>query len=149
MILVRAFKPTLSLVAWLTLAMAAAGCGSDSPTAPSSYAPFSTTDLRVGTGASAVAGSLLTVHYTGWLYDGSKTDQKGLQFETSRGSTPFAFTLGAGQVISGWEQGMVGMNAGGLRRMVLPPSLAYGSSRNGVIPPNATLVFEVELLEVQ
>lgn len=149
MTFVRMFRPASSLVAVLTLALGAIGCGSDSPTAPSSYAPFGTTDLRVGTGTSAVAGSVLTVHYTGWLYDGSKPDAKGLQFETSRGGTPFTFTLGAGQVIAGWEQGILGMNAGGLRRLVLPPSLAYGSSRNGIIPPNATLVFEVELVEVQ
>lgn len=148
MTFVRVFRPTLSLVAWLTLAMAAAGCG-DSPTAPSSYAPFSTTDLRVGEGPSAVAGSSLTVHYTGWLFDGSKPDNKGLQFETSRGTQPFTFVLGVGQVIDGWEQGLVGMNGGGLRRIVIPPSLAYGNSRSGIIPPNATLVFEVELLEVQ
>ena len=149
MTLLRMTRPILSVVACLALALGAAGCSGDSPTAPTSFAPFSTTDLRVGTGASAVAGNPLTVHYTGWLYDGSKPDAKGLQFETSRGGTPFTFTLGAGQVIAGWEQGILGMNAGGLRRLVLPPSLAYGSSRNGIIPPNATLVFEVELVEVQ
>jgi FKBP-type peptidyl-prolyl cis-trans isomerase FkpA len=145
----RMTRPTLSVVACLALALGAAGCGSDSPTAPSSYAPFSTTDLRVGTGASAVAGNTLTVHYTGWLFDGSKPDNKGLQFETSRGGTPYTFILGVGAVIQGWEQGIVGMNGGGLRRVVIPPSLAYGGSRVGIIPPNATLVFEVELLEVQ
>jgi FKBP-type peptidyl-prolyl cis-trans isomerase FkpA len=136
------------MLAWVALAVTAAGCG-DSPTAPSSYAPFSVTDLRVGTGSSAVAGSVLTVHYTGWLYDGSKTDQKGLQFETSVGREPFEFVLGLNQVIEGWERGLVGMNEGGLRRIVLPPSLAYGGSRAGIIPPNATLIFEIELLEVE
>ena len=124
-----------------------AGCG-DSPTAPSSYAPFSQTDLRVGTGASAAIGNTVTVTYTGWLYDSSKPDQKGLQFDSS-GTTPITFSLGAGQVINGWEQGVPGMNAGGLRRLVVPPSLAYGASRNSIIPPYATLVFEIELLEVQ
>ncbi|MCU0256583.1 MAG: FKBP-type peptidyl-prolyl cis-trans isomerase [Vicinamibacterales bacterium] len=148
MTLVRVFRPTIPLLAWLALVVTAAGCG-ESPTAPSSYAPFSQSDLRVGAGSSAVAGSTLTVHYTGWLYDGSRPDNKGLQFETSRGTAPFEFVLGAGQVIAGWERGVVGMNQGGLRRLVIPPSLAYGGSRVGVIPPNATLVFEIELLEVE
>jgi FKBP-type peptidyl-prolyl cis-trans isomerase FkpA len=138
-----------ALAVGVVLSLCAAGCA-DAPTSPTdSFAVFSQTDLRVGTGASAVAGSVLTVHYTGWIYDGTKPDQKGLLFETSRGATPFTFTLGAGQVIEGWERGVVGMNAGGLRRLVLPPSLAYGSSRNGIIPPNATLVFEIDLVEVQ
>lgn len=127
--------------------LASPGCV-DSPTEPSSYAPFSRTDVRVGDGAEAVSGSALTVHYTGWLFDGAKPEQKGLQFETSRGSDPFTFTLGAGQVIAGWDQGLVGMKVGGLRRLVIPPSLAYGEARFGVIPPNATLVFEVELIAI-
>ena len=125
---------------------AAAGCGS-SPTSPSS-APFSKTDLRVGTGTDAAAGGAITVNYTGWLYDPSKTDGKGPQFDTSVGGTPFSFTLGFGQVITGWDQGLPGMKVGGLRRLVIPPSLAYGAVRNGPIPPNATLVFDVELVSV-
>ena len=125
---------------------AAAGCGS-SPTSPSS-APFSKTDLRVGTGTDAAAGGVITVNYTGWLYDPSKTDGKGPQFDTSVGGTPFSFTLGFGQVITGWDQGLPGMKVGGLRRLVIPPSLAYGAVRNGPIPPNATLVFDVELVSV-
>ncbi|HSK10887.1 MAG TPA: FKBP-type peptidyl-prolyl cis-trans isomerase [Vicinamibacterales bacterium] len=129
------------------LSMVAASCG-DSPTAPSS-APFSQTDLRVGTGAEAVAGKVLTVHYTGWLWDPAKPDQKGLQFETSRGTSSFSFRLGAGGLIEGWERGLVGMRVGGLRRLVVPPSMAYGETRNGPIPPNSTLVFEVEVLDVQ
>jgi FKBP-type peptidyl-prolyl cis-trans isomerase FkpA len=127
---------------------AAAGCGS-SPTTPSSTAPFSQTDVRVGTGDAAAAGKVLTVNYTGWLYDASKTEGKGLQFDTSVGGTPFSFTLGFGQVISGWDQGLAGMKVGGLRRLVIPPSLAYGAVRRGPIPPDATLVFEVELVGVQ
>lgn len=129
-------------------AAAAAGCG-DSPTTPSSSAPFSQTDVRAGTGADAASGKVLTVHYTGWLYDASKTDGKGLQFETSVGGSPFMFSLGFGQVIPGWDQGLPGMKVGGLRRLVIPPSLAYGAVRNGPIPPNASLVFEIELIEVQ
>lgn len=134
--------------ACIVVAAAAAGCGS-SPTTPSSSAPFSQTDVRAGTGTDAAAGKVLTVHYTGWLYDASKTDGKGLQFETSVGGTPFTFTLGFGQVIAGWEQGLPGMKVGGLRRLVIPPSLAYGAVRNGPIPPYASLVFEIELIDAQ
>lgn len=130
----------------VALCAALGACGS-SPTSPTS-APFSQTDLRVGSGADAAAGKVVTVHYTGWLYDGSRSDGKGVQFETSVGGTPFSFTLGFGQVIAGWDQGLPGMKVGGLRRLVIPPSLAYGSVRNGPIPPNATLIFEVELIDV-
>jgi len=105
--------------------------------------------VRLGTGTDAVAGKALTVNYTGWLYDASKTDAKGIQFETSVGGTPFTFTLGANQVIQGWERGIPGMKIGGVRRLVIPSSLAYGASRNGPIPPYASLVFEIELLDVQ
>jgi len=147
-ILLRVFRSSFTFTASAALALMIAGC-SNSPTAPSSYAPFSQTDLRAGAGASAAIGNTVTVNYTGWLYDSSKPDQKGLQFDSSVGTTPFTFTLGAGQVINGWEQGVPGMNAGGLRRLVIPPSLAYGASRNSIIPPYATLVFEIELLEVK
>jgi FKBP-type peptidyl-prolyl cis-trans isomerase FkpA len=125
-----------------------AGCGTSS-TSPSNLVPFSQLDVRLGTGTEAVAGKALTVNYTGWLYDASKTDAKGVQFESSVGGTPFTFTLGIGQVISGWEQGLPGMKIGGVRRLVIPASLAYGASRNGPIPPYASLVFEIELLDVQ
>jgi FKBP-type peptidyl-prolyl cis-trans isomerase FkpA len=136
------------LLAWALAAVAAAGCG-PSPTTPSTGAPFSQTDLRLGTGADAVPGKTLTANYTGWLYDSTKPDQKGLQFETSTGSTPLTFTLGAGQVIAGLEQGMVGMKVGGARRVVIPSSLGYGGVRNGPIPAYTTIIFDVELLDVQ
>ena len=129
------------------LAFATAGCN-ESPTSPNN-APFSQTDLRVGTGADAVNGRVLTVNYTGWLYDASQPDQRGVQFDSSIGRTPFTFTLGIGGVIEGWERGLQGMKVGGLRRLVIPPSLGYGDVRSGQIPPNATLLFEVELLDVQ
>jgi FKBP-type peptidyl-prolyl cis-trans isomerase FkpA len=126
-----------------------AGCGG-TQTGPSSTAPFTQVDLRLGTGTEAAAGQLLTVNYTGWLYDPTKADLKGLQFDTSaNSSTPFAFTLGAQQVIQGWDQGLVGLKVGGIRKLVIPPSLAYGSVRNNSIPPNASLVFEIELLDAQ
>jgi len=89
------------------------------------------------------------VNYSGWLYDATKPDFKGLLFDTSTGVGPFTFTLGGGQVIAGWDQGLVGMKVGGLRQLIIPPELAYGTARNGAIPPNAALIFEVELTDVQ
>jgi FKBP-type peptidyl-prolyl cis-trans isomerase FkpA len=129
------------------LALTLGGCA-DSPTGPSSGAPYSQVDLRLGTGADAVTGKNVVVNYTGWLYDPTKTDGKGLQFDTSVGTTPLTFTIGSGQVIQGFDRGVNGMKAGGARRMVIPPSLGYGAARNASIPPYATLVFEVELVEV-
>jgi FKBP-type peptidyl-prolyl cis-trans isomerase FkpA len=124
---------------------AAAACGST--TAPSVSVPFSQTDLRVGTGANAVAGESLTVLYTGWLYDATQTDNKGAAFDSSKS---FPFVLGTGAVIPGWDQGIPGMKVGGLRRLTIPPTLAYGANGNGTtIPANATLVFEIGLLSVQ
>ena len=136
---------------WLVVcvALTATACGSSSPTSPTVNVPFSQTDVRTGTGADAANGRRITVNYTGWLYDATKPEQKGSQFDTSFGKSPFSFTLGAGQVIKGWDQGFVGMKTGGLRRLVIPPSLGYGASGNGPIPGNATLVFDVELLDVQ
>ena len=121
------------------------------PSSPSNSAPFSQRDLLVGSGDDAVSGTSVTVNYTGWLYNASQPDQKGSQFDSSRGEgrTPLTFTLGAGQVITGFDQGLVGMKVGGLRRLVVPPSLGYGSFRNGPIPPNATLLFEVELISIE
>ena len=100
----------------------------------------------MGTGAAATAGHLISVDYTGWLYDSSKVDFKGAQFDTSTGRGPFAFVLGAGQVIPGWDQGLVGMKVGGKRSLIIPPNLAYGAQGvPGAIPANATLIFEVTL----
>lgn len=129
-------------------ALAASGGCNSTPTSPTSVA-FSQTDLRAGAGTEAATGKVLTVNYTGWLYDASKPDQKGLIFDTSVGRPPFSFTLGAGQTIPGWDQGLVGLRVGGLRRLVIPSSLAYGGTRTFAIPPYATLLFEVELLDVQ
>jgi FKBP-type peptidyl-prolyl cis-trans isomerase FkpA len=128
-------------------AAAVASC-SQSVTAPSSSAPYSQVDLLVGTGDAAASSDILTVNYTGWLYDPSKPDNKGLVFDTSIGKDPFVFTLGTASVIQGWDQGLVGMKVGGIRRLVVPPSLAYGSIRNNSIPPYSTLLFEVELIGV-
>lgn len=132
----------------VAIGVLAAGCD-NSTTGPSNFAPYSQTDLRVGTGGDAVSGRRLTVHYTGWFYNTARPESKGPVFDTSVGGEPFQFTLGVGAVIAGWDQGVAGMRVGGLRRLIIPPSLAYGGSRSGPIPPNATLVFEVELLDVE
>jgi FKBP-type peptidyl-prolyl cis-trans isomerase FkpA len=101
-------------------------------------------DIQVGTGAEAQAGNLVTVHYTGWLTNGKK-------FDSSRDRRdPFQFTLGRGQVIKGWDEGVKGMRIGGQRRLIIPPELGYGArGAGGTIPPNATLIFDVELLQVR
>lgn len=126
-------------------------CGGDSnngPTlVPTTSAPYSQTDLVVGTGATAQSGNLVTVAYTGWLHDSSRPEAKGTQFDSS---TNFSFRLGAGAVIRGWDQGVAGMKVGGQRRLVIPPELAYGNQSPGYpIPANATLVFDVTLNSVQ
>jgi FKBP-type peptidyl-prolyl cis-trans isomerase FkpA len=134
----------------LALASVTACGGSSSPAAASTVSvPFSTTDLVVGTGTQATTGKRLTVNYTGWLYSSTASGNKGTLFDTSVGRGAFTFTLGAGQVIRGWDQGMAGMRVGGQRRLIIPPDLAYGSQAVGTIPANSTLVFEVELLDVQ
>jgi FKBP-type peptidyl-prolyl cis-trans isomerase FkpA len=100
-------------------------------------------DVAQGTGDAAQAGDLVAVHYTGWLPDGQ-------EFDSSRGREPFEFALGQGMVIPGWDEGVAGMREGGQRRLVIPSDLAYGPrGAGGVIPPNATLVFDVELLDVR
>ena len=126
-------------------------CSGDSETSPTILpgAPFSTTDVRVGTGAEATTGRRVSVNYTGWLYDPILPENKGRQFDTSVGRQPFPFTLGTGGVIRGFDMGVTGMKVGGARRVVIPPDLGYGSTGSqGGIPPNATLVFDIELLDV-
>jgi FKBP-type peptidyl-prolyl cis-trans isomerase FkpA len=133
------------------LAISASGCGGgdDSPTAPSlpptGTAPYSQTDLRVGTGTEAQASSNITVNYTGWLYSNTAADNKGNVFDSGR-LTNYPLS----QLIAGWRQGIPGMRVGGVRRLVIPPELAYGSSTPDprVMPPNATLLFEVELISI-
>ena len=109
------------------------------------------TDTKTGTGAAAASGKEVTVHYTGWLYDPKAADKHGKKFDSSKDrGEPFSFKLGARQVISGWDQGVAGMKVGGARTLVIPSDLAYGSrGAGGAIPPNATLVFDVELLDVR
>jgi FKBP-type peptidyl-prolyl cis-trans isomerase FkpA len=136
---------TFGLAVCLFAAALAAGCANDATT-PSQSPAFQKIDLSLGNGAVAALGNTLTVNYAGWLYDPTKPDFKGLPFDSSTG---FAFSLGTGQVISGWDLGLIGMNVGGIRRLIIPPSQAYGTSRSGKIPPNAALVFDITLTNVQ
>lgn len=108
-------------------------------------------DTVVGTGAEAVSGHKVTVHYTGWLHEQTAADKHGVKFDSSRDrNQPFTFPLGAGQVITGWDEGVAGMRVGGKRTLLIPARDGYGSEgAGGVIPPNASLVFEVELLGVE
>ena len=110
-----------------------------------------TIDLQQGTGAEAVGGKAVIVHYTGWLYDPAAADGHGAKFDSSLDrKVPFGFFLGSGKVIKGWDEGIIGMKVGGKRTLVIPPNKAYGErGAGGVIPPNATLLFDVELLEVK
>ena len=108
-------------------------------------------DVSVGSGTEAVAGKTVIVHYTGWLYDPAAADGHGAKFDSSLDrKTPFGFPLGGGRVIKGWDEGVAGMKVGGKRTLVIPPEMGYGArGAGGVIPPNATLLFDVELLEVK
>lgn len=142
----------------LGLATAATGIacgGSSTPTSPSQNqtwiadVPFGITELQGGTGDEAVTGQRVSVDYTGWLYSTAASDNKGNLFDSScRGGvcSPFTVTLGANQVIRGFEQGILGMRVGAIRRVTIPPALGYGATGSGnAIPPNATLIFEIRL----
>lgn len=151
-------KSHLLLVSVLTLSLAACRGSSPSgetdpgpPMADSGITALQKVDTTVGTGAEARAGRLVSVHYTGWLYDTSRPDKRGKKFDSSKDhNEPFEFPLGGGQVIPGWDQGFEGMKEGGVRVLTIPPAMGYGArGAGGVIPPNATLVFEVELLKVK
>jgi FKBP-type peptidyl-prolyl cis-trans isomerase len=144
----RTLVPVLGFLALVSLPFATAGCG-NSPSTPSDYAPYSQIDLVFGEGAGAETGKVLTVNYTGWFYDSTAADKKGVQLTTSATSGPAVFTAGANSVIEGWERGVLGMKEGGSRRLVIPPSLAYGPNRYTAIPPNATLVFDLQLVKVE
>lgn len=142
-------RTVLTSLSALALAATVACSGDDSPTAPSlpptGTAPYSQTDLQVGTGTEAQANSTITVNYAGWLYSNTAAENKGTVFAPpGRMSNTSLSTL-----IACWRQGVPGMRAGGVRRLVCPPELAYGSTSPGApIPPNATLLFEIELISV-
>lgn len=146
----RAWRALLAGGAALSLVAACSRPPPEPTPVQESVAQLQKMDLEPGQGAEATPGARVTVHYTGWLYQRDATDFKGAEFDGSRRSgRPFSFTLGAGDVIAGWDQGVAGMRVGGQRRLVIPAALGYGASgAGGVIPPNAALVFDVELLDV-
>jgi FKBP-type peptidyl-prolyl cis-trans isomerase len=128
-------------VALAAAALLMPACGSTANVTGAGTGSVTVTDLQIGTGAIAVTGDTLTVHYVGSF-------DNGTTFDSSYGGAPFTFQLGAGRVIAGWDMGLPGMRVGGKRRLVIPSGLAYGSQGNGPIPPNATLHFDVELLAI-
>ena len=137
-----------SIVLGATVALAVTGCKRSEPPAQAEAAnvAFQKIDNVAGTGKEAVSGSTAVVNYTGWLY---AAQQRGAQFDSSVGREPFSFQVGGGQVITGWDVGVEGMKVGGKRTLIVPASMGYGSSGAGPIPPTATLLFEVALLDVR
>ena len=134
--------PLLAIALWIGIS----ACGSSSPTAPDqSSVAYSQIDITIGTGTEATAGTTASVNYGGWLYSDTAADHKGQQFDANS----FAFVVGAGTIIKGFDTGVTGMKVGGVRRVIIPPSLAYGTTGNGPIPPNAALVFDIQLVNVQ
>ncbi len=140
----------LRLTAMLSVLLLAA-CGGPPPYTGGDVPDLQTIDMKTGTGQAAIAGDEISVHYTGWLYDQHAPDKRGQKFDSSRDrGEPFVFLLGAGRVIRGWDDGIVGMQRGGKRELRIPSGLGYGASGAGkVIPPGASLVFEVELLDIR
>jgi FKBP-type peptidyl-prolyl cis-trans isomerase FkpA len=136
----------LRLAVAVAVLIAGSACGSSMPTAPDqSNIAYSQSDLTVGTGTEATAGKTATVQYLAWFYSESATDHKGTQFD----SGTFPFVLGANAVIKGFDMAVTGMRIGGSRRAIVPPSLAYGTTGSGPVPPNAALVFDILLTNVQ
>ena len=135
----------------LLLALAISGCGTDTPRAPEGeITELVVVDERVGDGETAAAGMVAVVHYTGWIYDAGARGGRGERFDSSRTrGRPFEFPIGAQRVIRGWDEGIVGMRVGGVRTLYVPPEYAYGARGVGTVPPESTLVFEVELLELR
>ena len=133
-----------------TVSATSAPKNSTSSSTTSTSVTFTKTDVKVGEGAEAKAGQKVSVHYTGWLYDPAATDKHGKKFDSSRDrGKPLVFPLGAGRVIKGWDQGVVGMKVGGQRTLLIPADMAYGSrGAGGAIPANATLIFDVELMGI-
>jgi FKBP-type peptidyl-prolyl cis-trans isomerase FkpA len=159
-------RQLLSATAFALIVVANVGCGGSAPVAESTGAPAAAApveapvadvsaltkdDRTAGTGAEARPGMTVSVHYTGWLFDPAAADKRGKKFDSSRDrNEPFEFPLGAGQVIAGWDQGVAGMKVGGTRVLTIPSNMGYGArGAGGDIPPNAALLFEVELLGVK
>jgi FKBP-type peptidyl-prolyl cis-trans isomerase FkpA len=137
----------------LGLGLAISGAAIAAPAAPAAPAAqaqgLQKVDTVVGKGKEAVTGKTVVVHYTGWLYAPKAAKNRGQQFDSSVGGEPFTFPLGMGAVIKGWDQGVAGMKVGGKRTLVIPAELGYGQRGVGPIPPGATLLFDVELLDVK
>ena len=152
-VVAQLFAIALALVAPCTATAEGAATSAEQGQSKLNATPenLQTIDVRQGSGAEATVGHTVVVHYTGWLYDPSKPDAHGAKFDSSRDrAAPFSFPLGAGRVIKGWDQGVAGMKVGGQRTLVIPPQLGYGArGAGGVIPPNATLIFDVELVDVK
>jgi len=143
--------PLVTLLVWSILLLSGCSDLSEPPRTVGEVTELELIDVVLGTGAEARSGQSVTVHYSGWLYDETAIDKKGSKFDSSvdRGK-PFEFLLGAGRVIKGWDQGVVGMKLGGQRTIIIPPDFGYGARGVGnAIPANASLVFEVKLLEVE
>ncbi len=147
----RSLVSRATLLASLALASVLTGCADPGPPPGGTIAQFQTIDEQVGQGALAQPGQDVVVHYTGWNYDEKAADKRGSKFDSSRDrNEPFTFLLGAGRVIRGWDEGVAGMRVGGKRVLMIPPTYGYGRNGAGdVIPPNGSLVFEVELLDVK
>lgn len=155
-------KHIFALTASISVSLLLTACGGNTNSAAKSVEvavpkamavepTFQKIDTVVGTGATAEAGQTVSVHYTGWLYDDAAADKRGTKFDSSldRGQ-PFEFPLGAGRVIKGWDQGFAGMQVGGKRTLIIPAEMGYGARGAGnSIPPNATLLFDVEMLGVK
>jgi len=149
----KRFSPAQALAAFLLSlpllgAAAAAAAALDDSKAVTTLSGLKNIDTKVGTGAEPRNGQTVTVHYTGWLYENGA---KGKKFDSSKDrGQPFQFKIGVGQVIPGWDEGVSTMKVGGKRTLIIPPDLGYGArGAGGVIPPNATLIFDVELLDVK
>ena len=146
-------RHNIFLLVFVCVIAASAACGSStSPSGnDSGVTSLQSTDVKVGTGAEATSGKLVTVHYTLWLYSSSAADHRGTKVQSSRdpGGQPYTFALGTGVVIAGWDQGVPGMRVGGQRTLVIPPSLGYGNRAMTGIPANSTLIFDIELLDAK
>jgi FKBP-type peptidyl-prolyl cis-trans isomerase len=147
-----ALNGTLQKIGIALLIGILAACSREPAAAPASgVSSMQSVELKPGTGEAVSGGKIAVVQYTGWLYEAAAKDNKGKQFDSSRSSgQPFRFPVGTGQVIKGWDQGVLGMKIGESRRLIIPPDLAYGDSGAGrAIPPGATLVFDIDLVAIE
>src|SRR4030088_3099851 len=144
-------SPPSKIIVAVLVGLIAACSGKPGAAPTSGVNSMQSMEINPGTGESITAGKIAVVQYTGWLYEAAAKDNKGKQFDSSRThGQPFRFPVGTGQVIKGWDQGVVGMKVGESRRLIIPPDLAYGDSgAGGVIPPGATLVFDVDLVAIE